>query len=549
MKIDSSIQIVRQHISEFLQTSYFGVRGEGSDTPFDLEHRYQPSGRKLALSALVASFANMAAKEVGIVEKLRDLTIRLMVVTNYSDEEIEVAVLEAENQLIDKYFTLDGIEDLAFVDFETPFLPTRDQIKNSLTSLMEKCPSYVFWTPEIQEQMLNAYLRKVNLAKVDRKKIPLMRRATLVRLNNQFRFVCLHTTADSYAQLYLFIVGSKALSIHPDPRSVSSTIACGTLFLERTDAKNTRILKTPYVTSAERLQAHASRLPERFNLTICVLEAAIARTVMMLVALIRSDPQFTGRIGVKHTTNDHIEWVWRNVSLLSAPRFTSILPDKFRLVDDSTIEDLRSKQLNALSLYHDGFCDKKSSLPLLSSFYHLTHRNNLRSIFERGIISLSQIKSLGLAQQDISDHQVQRWRENVEPCYKRRIHDYVPLYINPRNPMLYVKREIQQQLVILVIDKKILSYFDHIYTDGNAASRDTIFSYGPSVLEKSMGILEAHFWHDVPDGKRRRCAELLVYPSIPPSFISCVLCSDKLTLSEIQSEIGASASVFNDLFF
>lgn len=71
-------------------------------------------------------------------------------------------------------------------------------------------------------------------------------------------------------------------------------------------------------------------------------------------------------------------------------------------------------------------------------FWHITHLKNLSSVLEKGILSNSEA-FLRAYPVDISNHDVQRWRTKKDPFYGRMLHDYVPLYINAKNPMLYVK--------------------------------------------------------------------------------------------------------------
>ncbi|HKJ33293.1 MAG TPA: DarT ssDNA thymidine ADP-ribosyltransferase family protein, partial [Balneolales bacterium] len=76
--------------------------------------------------------------------------------------------------------------------------------------------------------------------------------------------------------------------------------------------------------------------------------------------------------------------------------------------------------------------------------YHMTHLANLNGILEKGLLSHNKAHKKGLLAQDISDSTVNNRRV--------KIHNYVPLYFNPKNPMLYRRRNIQDELVILCIN-------------------------------------------------------------------------------------------------
>jgi hypothetical protein len=186
---------------------------------------------------------------------------------------------------------------------------------------------------------------------------------------------------------------------------------------------------------------------------------------------------------------------------------------------------------------------------LWAGFYHMTHYRNLPSILQHGILSWTEVHSRDLAATDISDPSVQRWRARPEPVYRRAIHDYAPLYINPKNAMLYVRRHLQHEIVILKVSETILRRRQHLFTDGNAASKDTVFSADRAIVDPSDEALRAVRWADVPDGKRRRCAEVLVYPSIESDFIICAICSNQNLVNELADPLDLPIVVDPEVFY
>jgi len=182
-------------------------------------------------------------------------------------------------------------------------------------------------------------------------------------------------------------------------------------------------------------------------------------------------------------------------------------------------------------------------------FYHLTHKRNLRSILHWGILSLNEAVRRGLHHEDISDPDVQRLRNRQEPVHKRFLHDYASLYFNPKNPMLYKRREMQDQLVILCISLDVLTAHGHVFADGNAAHHDTMFSADASVVAPSKAALTAPYWTDVEEGKRRRCAEVLVYPRVEPQFIVRGLCKNPMTVGALRATCALPLAVDKDIFF
>ncbi|BDA19169.1 hypothetical protein KAM345_030830 [Aeromonas caviae] len=181
--------------------------------------------------------------------------------------------------------------------------------------------------------------------------------------------------------------------------------------------------------------------------------------------------------------------------------------------------------------------DSMAPMPgLPPCLYYMMPLENFRTVRKHGLVSRSTAMAQGLHIQDYSDLEVQSRRaKRREPVFQRCLHDYVPLYLNPRNPMLYRLRDRAADLVVLGLTPSLLDYHDqHCFTDGNAASELTLFAKGPSVVLPSLEALKAVYWNDVPDGKRRRCAEVLVAPSIAPGFIEVAICSNAETAAAVN---------------
>ena len=80
----------------------------------------------------------------------------------------------------------------------------------------------------------------------------------------------------------------------------------------------------------------------------------------------------------------------------------------------------------------------------IKGLYHMTHIDNLQSIFQNGLLSHTNARNNNFMKGDIANNDVNNRRSGLEPIYNRPIHDYTPLYFNPRNPMLYVRKNIQK---------------------------------------------------------------------------------------------------------
>lgn len=148
--------------------------------------------------------------------------------------------------------------------------------------------------------------------------------------------------------------------------------------------------------------------------------------------------------------------------------------------------------------------------------YHFTHMDNMPSMLEHGLLSHNQAHAKDLVEEDISNPEVQALRGNRHSPSGRSLHDYAPLYFNPKNPMLYLLREHQNDVVILLLDRRLLAQPGVFFTDGNAANRPTRFFTDPRDLaELDWNCIRADYWNDFDDGKRKRCAEVLVPDVIP----------------------------------
>lgn len=163
--------------------------------------------------------------------------------------------------------------------------------------------------------------------------------------------------------------------------------------------------------------------------------------------------------------------------------------------------------------------------------YHMTHKSNLENILQYGLLSHNTAHSKGLTKTDISDERVNRRRN--------RIHNFVPFYFNPKNPMLYKRKSMQSEIIILCVDRKLLQ-IDLKFTDGNAASSSTNFYSNIKDLEKlDWSIINSDYWSDFIDGKRIRCSEILIPNEVKPGNIKKIFCFNSETEDYVKSKMGS----------
>ncbi len=185
----------------------------------------------------------------------------------------------------------------------------------------------------------------------------------------------------------------------------------------------------------------------------------------------------------------------------------------------------------------------------VGGLFHITHKDNLQNILRHGILNHYEASHIEPNRVDISDPDAQRWRETKDPHYERSIHSYTPLYINPRNPMLFVRRHLMKSLIILEIDLSVLFDTEYLLSDGNAASRITKFySSVKQIDELPWAVLHSVYWPDHEDGKRKMCAEVLVYPKVEPSYICAVHCYTP-DVQKLLVNCGYKTLVTPKLFF
>ncbi len=139
--------------------------------------------------------------------------------------------------------------------------------------------------------------------------------------------------------------------------------------------------------------------------------------------------------------------------------------------------------------------------------YHITHIKNLNSILSDGINPNNEVSNF----YKIRNTFVSYRRYKLDPLFKKRIDSYIPFYFNPKNPMLYVNREIQNDLAILGVNRDLILKEDILFTDGNASSSSTRFYNNIVNLNLlNWNCINGEYWHLEKDCKRIKMAEILI---------------------------------------
>lgn len=178
-------------------------------------------------------------------------------------------------------------------------------------------------------------------------------------------------------------------------------------------------------------------------------------------------------------------------------------------------------------------------------------------------MSHNKIKALAITHKSIADDEVQKLRaKKVIPGGKGKPHDYVNLYFNPRNAMMFKRKDSHGQNCVLGISAAILDEPNVIITDGNAAANDVYVGFfAPSLglqrLDKKM-VFARSWWSQNPYEMCRRrsavCAEVLVRDQLPVTDITCVYVSceessDKIKSILVTNKIALSIIINGKMFF
>jgi ssDNA thymidine ADP-ribosyltransferase, DarT len=154
---------------------------------------------------------------------------------------------------------------------------------------------------------------------------------------------------------------------------------------------------------------------------------------------------------------------------------------------------------------------------------------NLASIASLGILShnqAAQVDHLDVSDAEVQDRRKGKLVPDARRSRPRELHDYANLYICGRNPMMYVRRDHHDELVMLRVSCEVLDLDEVVISDGNASSNYTGFQSAPGGLG---AINETITFAGDPthpnvyefyDRKRRQCAEVLVPNRILPEYIT-----------------------------
>jgi hypothetical protein len=214
---------------------------------------------------------------------------------------------------------------------------------------------------------------------------------------------------------------------------------------------------------------------------------------------------------------------------------------KFPIEDDEDILEQVSEKYGINYFYHIG--DDENIIKQVSEkygincFYRIDHINNLHGILKDGYFCRNEKRW----NKDISSPEVQAGRQDkAVPCSPgKTLHDFVPVFIAPKSPMLSAKRDEQENIIYCHISLKVIKLPGVLFSDGNSRSNSTRFYTDIVDLEKlDWEILKSRYWGDDnetvhKENKRKRSAELLIPGCLPKDYIESISVINKITLDKV----------------
>ncbi|HBW1478268.1 TPA: DUF4433 domain-containing protein [Klebsiella pneumoniae] len=186
--------------------------------------------------------------------------------------------------------------------------------------------------------------------------------------------------------------------------------------------------------------------------------------------------------------------------------------------------------------------------------FHITHTSNLKGILEKGILSHDLVNDY----LDISNNQVNDIRKKNNNPHKISLHKYVPLYFNPRNAMLFsCQKKYGDDIVILEVDNSIIFNDYTLFTEGNAARKDSkITTNKLDVKNFQWNVINSSTWSDNINGineevKSLMMSECLILNKIEINKIIKIHCQNESITFHVNknSNTQTKAILNRDIFF
>ena len=179
----------------------------------------------------------------------------------------------------------------------------------------------------------------------------------------------------------------------------------------------------------------------------------------------------------------------------------------------------------------------------------MTHIDNLRPILQTGELRSYNLMR-GQSYRNVANEDVQAGRAAiVVPASQKPLHDYVPLYLGFKTPMVAINQAHNEDLLFLRFSLDVLATPGSVVCDGNARSLATKFYLfnGPDIFSNlDVAAIRSVKYAKDPELKRKKQAEILIPDKLPMSQMLDMICyseSTKTRALSILSEFGIKRAV------
>ncbi len=168
--------------------------------------------------------------------------------------------------------------------------------------------------------------------------------------------------------------------------------------------------------------------------------------------------------------------------------------------------------------------------------YHMTHLDNLESILRNGLLSTNEKTRLDIKHKNIANHGIQNRRAamNVTCGPIGTVHDYVPFYFCPREPMLLgllnSKNLDQQFIIYLAVTIDVVEREDVVFTSASANTNipPTFYCRPEELTNLRWDLIDSYKWSLPSDDDRHaKMAEMLIHERVEMSEIGFIVVWNK----------------------
>lgn len=237
--------------------------------------------------------------------------------------------------------------------------------------------------------------------------------------------------------------------------------------------------------------------------------------------------------------------LFKNIfSVIDKPSYTIQEDDLLKY--EGLIKDINLKMNQfLLSTFNKQLIERKEKLTSnviknlpYKGFYHMTHFDNLESILINGLMSHKMVYADKMIKIDISNEAIQKERDRKEYVFGLNIQDYVPLYINPLNPMMdseRVKKYSSNIILLEIVPHILVQKKKTLFSDGNAAQKQTNLYHNQNEMEKiNWQLLQEGNWEKGTESHRIMCSEILVPQKLDVFYINKIILRDTHILEKVM---------------